>query len=346
MGTKKIAVVGILFVLGLGLYLAFPREVENASKVLSVPKTKQEQTNWCWAGCSSAVFSYYGKKIKQCYIADFAWSKVTCCKSAGPCNKVNSMYGEKGSIVDILKHWCVKSASVASALTFAGCKTEINAQRPFIIRYQWSDGKGHFLVVNGYSTGSSGNDEKLYLMDPGNGSYGFFTYAYVKAKVNHHTWTHTLKSLQKTMQTASWKATNTKPVGSTYSGYPAWKYTLYLTEASGGCGQVVSFYWDFYGPTGSYISRQYNTKEDFAAWFDDCGDGDFQLPRVTKVCSKLWTHLGGQTSGAVKISFVIKCDKGNTITVSRKITLPKYEAPPGLRAGGGQPAVGVVKEER
>jgi len=346
MGTKKIAVVGILFVLGLGLYLAFPREVENASKVLSVPKTKQEQTNWCWAGCSSAVLSYFGKKIKQCYIADFAQSKVTCCSNPSGCNKANSIISGKGCIADILKHWCVNSTGVASVLTFAGCQTEINDKRPFIIRYQWSDGKGHFLVVNGYSTGSSGNDEKLYLMDPWTGTYGFFTYAYVKAKANHHTWTHTLKSLKKTMQTASWKATNTNPTGSTYSGYPAWKYTLYLTEASGGCGQVTSFYWDFYGSTGGYIGRQTNTKEDFALWFDDCGDGDFQLPRVTKVCAKLWTHLGGQTSGAVKISFVIKCDKGNTITVSRKITLPKYEAPPGLRAGGGQPAVGVIKEER
>ena len=345
MGEKKLSVIGVIFVLGLGLFVAFPREVENEDKFLNVPGTKQEQSSWCWAACSSAVLSYFGKTIKQCYIADFAWARKDCCPKTVACNKDNSLYLKKRGVKDVLEHWCVNSAGVANASSFASCKAEIDAKRPFLIRYQWTLGGGHVFVVSGYSTGITGAEKMLYLMDPWRGTHHLYSYEDVKAEVDH-TWSHTLKSLQMTNKAASWKATNTKPLATTFSGYPAWKYTIFLTEASGGCGQVVRMYCDFWGSSSGYIGRQNNTKEDFASWFDDCGDGDFQLPRVTKVCSKLTAHLGGETSGSIKMSFVIKCDKGNTITVSQNIMLPQGAASPGQKEGGGQPAMVVIKEER
>ena len=46
------------------------------AKVLIVPAVSQEQTEWCWAAVSNAVFTYYGKYHPQCEIADF--TRMVC----------------------------------------------------------------------------------------------------------------------------------------------------------------------------------------------------------------------------------------------------------------------------
>lgn len=334
MKTRKAFSINVICFFIVSFFILFPEYLYPETTVLRVPKKSQKQNQWCWAGCSDAVLSFYGKKIKQCYMANFAWSQDDCCSTPANCNSPNSMYGTAGSLQGILKHWCVSSQKVTSSLTFSSVKSEIKNSRPLIIRYGWATGGGHFIVIRGCKVDKSGENEKLYLMDPwpGNG-YGIFSYTYVKHEADHHTWTHTLEKIKKTKSAASWKPSNSRPVaGYTCSGYsPCWKFTLYLKENKGGCGKVEKFYWYFYDKDNKFINSQSNAKKDFSNWFDDCGDGDYQLPRDQKVCADLWVQLGGRTSGYVKLSFVIKCDKGNTVTVSRKFRLPESSSAQGTK---------------
>ena len=178
--------VGILGTVFLG---ALP---SNADTSLSVPETFQEHSNWCWAGSSKAVLDYYQHIVPECSIANWAWGRTDCCGSSDfywnhPCNTANAMYGTSGSLQGILTHWGVNSSAQASSLPQNTAVSEIDAERPFVMRFGWTSGGGHFLV--GYGHSQSGT--YLDYMDPWNG-YTRSLYSWI-VSASDHAWTHTLR---------------------------------------------------------------------------------------------------------------------------------------------------------
>jgi hypothetical protein len=166
------------------------------SQYLRVPQTIQEQDQWCWAGSSSCVLKYYGKNINQCTIAEYtrtvctwhSFGSVNCC--ADPlqgCNYWNYNWGYAGSIQDILQHWGVQNSGVGSAFSTAQIQTELNSQRPFIFRWGWTTGGGHFLVGHGFISATN----QMYYMDPWfNEGLHIASYSWILSN-SDHSWTHT-----------------------------------------------------------------------------------------------------------------------------------------------------------
>lgn len=297
------------------------QNLQAEKKVLNVPNTRQEQTQWCWAGCSQAVLKYYKKTIKQCYMANFARSRRDCCTNPGNCNQPNAMYASAGSLQDILKRWCVGSKPVAKSLPWTTVKKEIKGSKPLIIRYGWATGGGHFIVLRGYE--SRNNNNFCYLMDPWNG-LGTFTYDYVKQKAGHHTWTHTLRRIKLTKRSPRW---NVKHSSLVVLGKSNWRYKIHLKDTRGGCGQVMKWYINHYDEKGNFCGRNDLTKNTFATWFDDCGDPDYQLCRNTEFCCTLYTTLGGRLLGSVEYVFEIKNDDGKKSVKKYRFGLPKSGSP-------------------
>ena len=163
--------------------------------VLNVPEKFQEQNQWCWAGSAQAVLSYYGTTVAQCDMADFArinngWGADNCCSNPTGviCNQPNYMYGTAGSLQAIMVNWGVNSNSMATYLSQPTVGSETDAGRPFVMRFGWYGGGGHFLVGRGLEVNN------VYYMDPwpGNG-YTISTYDWVVYAPTHHDWTHTLQ---------------------------------------------------------------------------------------------------------------------------------------------------------
>jgi hypothetical protein len=250
------------------------------------------------------------------------------------------MYGGGGAIDGILAHWCVRSTGQANVLTFNVCKAEINGKRPFFIRYGWTGGGGHFIVVKGYSDKSKTANAKLSLMDPWYGP-GVFDYSYVVSAADH-AWTHTLNNIKMTKAAADWTLSNSTPTSCYGTGY--WCYEIDIMEFLGGCGKVNKFSWDFYNASKKHIGHQNNTAADFAGWWDSCNDGDIQFPNETKFCGSVYTTLGGLTSGYVKLTFQIKPDKGGMKTKSILIYLPNLWGLSSLKVTDLKtPSVGKVR---
>ena len=167
------------------------------SQYLRVPETIQEYSQWCWAGSSSCVLKYYGKNISQCTIAEYTrvnatwhnFGSVNCCVSATQgCNYWNYNWGHAGSILDILHNWGVNSYGLTAALTTTQIQTEMANQRPFIFRWGWYSGGGHFLVGHGYTASGS----QMYYMNPWFGE-GFHvaSYSWIVDDSITHVWTST-----------------------------------------------------------------------------------------------------------------------------------------------------------
>ena len=165
------------------------------AQILSVPQTIQEQTEWCWAGVSKCILDYYGYPQLQCDIADYArtvitwhnFGSVACCTSpSGSCNYWNYNIGYSGSISDILNHFGnITSYGIGNTISLAQIGQEVSGSRPFIARWAWAAGGGHFVVGHGVS----GND--VYYMNPwfGEGLH-VSTYNWLLNDGNH-SWTHT-----------------------------------------------------------------------------------------------------------------------------------------------------------
>lgn len=166
------------------------------TQYLRVPETIQEQDQWCWAGSSSCVLKYYGLNISQCTIAEYTrqvatwhnFGTVNCCVDPlQGCNYWNYNWGCLGSIEDILHHWGVYNYGVEGVLGMPVCQVEFNAGHPFIFRWGWTGGGGHFLVGHGVDV----NNSMLYYMDPWfNEGLHIASYSWV-VQNSEHTWTHT-----------------------------------------------------------------------------------------------------------------------------------------------------------
>jgi hypothetical protein len=138
------------------------------------------------------ILDYYGGN-SQCNIVAWAINDPDCTTGncyTGTCNVQNYIcyndspdYGiasillNLGGLSNSCGQWVLSQNSVYN---------EIYGGRPFIIRWQWDGGGGHFLVVYAYNGGT------LYLHDPWDGSITG-SYAWVVDGSNHEwDWTVSL----------------------------------------------------------------------------------------------------------------------------------------------------------
>lgn len=175
--------------------MAFASSYSRA-QVLGVGVVAQEQTQWCWAGCSKCILSYYGKTMSQCDIAEYARQQVTwasfgtvnCCANpdAG-CNNPNYEANHAGSIQDILWHFDhIQSVETSGPLTLTQIADQLTNNKLFVEYWDWYTGGGHFVV--GY--GISGNT--IYYMNPWPGEgMSMSTYS-SNVDDGIHKWTYTL----------------------------------------------------------------------------------------------------------------------------------------------------------
>ena len=186
--------------LAIAVTLAASVPASSADVLLSVPLRAQEHDQWCWAGSSNAVLAYYGSGVNQCTTVNWAFGRTDCCGNASfswshACNYWNYMSGNSaygnpnGSLQGIMANWGVNSTLLQSALSQGTSVAEIDAGRPFVIRFGWSGGGGHFLVGYGYDQGGA----YLDYMDPwpGNG-YTKSLYSWT-VSASDHSWTHSLQ---------------------------------------------------------------------------------------------------------------------------------------------------------
>lgn len=189
-----------LRVLILSVVAFFSMNQAQAQRTLDVETTQQEQDQWCWAATSKCLMGYFHKSFSQCEIADYArtriswwdFGSVNCCADATQgCNYWNYMYGTDGSIVDILEHFAgIVTMPYNDNLTYEQTIEQIDADKPFIFRWGWLSGGGHFLVMHGY------DGEYVDYMDPWFGEGKKISlFSWVVADGNHE-WTHTLPITQ------------------------------------------------------------------------------------------------------------------------------------------------------
>ena len=116
------------------------------SDILDLPNKTQEKNQWCWAGVSQAILNYYDFKVSQSAIAQYGTEGA---------NIWNWLYGNSSDptrrgINLILNNWGIGNTYGYYSLSKTQIQNEINAGKPFVIRWGWDTGGGHFIVGRGY----------------------------------------------------------------------------------------------------------------------------------------------------------------------------------------------------
>lgn len=91
----------------------------------------------------------------------------------------------------MLYNWGVNSSAYTYASSWNSVVSDINANKPFVIRFGWTSGGGHIMVGTGYELWN-GDSYVTYMNPwPGEGdSEGLYDWM---VSANDHQWTHTLR---------------------------------------------------------------------------------------------------------------------------------------------------------
>lgn len=172
--------------------ILFLISVSFSANIMDLEEITQQQNQWCWAGCSYTILSYYGESVTQPIIVQYAYGD----SSINQWNWLSGHYDVEyqgvtynpHGINEILDNWNTPNAYGYYYLTETEWKQEVDDGHPFVIRWGWNSGGGHFVVGQGYL--DNGNYQ---IMDPWYGcGYTINTYNWMRTAKNQGNWTHSL----------------------------------------------------------------------------------------------------------------------------------------------------------
>ncbi len=182
-------------------------EAPYAQRLLKYRRVQQKQDQWCWAACSQWILAYhnifpdgYKDDFKaQERIAKYGWvdgrphnmwNWIYTSSENG--RNVNGNVGNGRGINWILPHFGVPVINKQGChYTFSEShyKKSIEEGHPFVVRWQWSNGGGHFVVAMAYLEGGV-----TWIMNPWkDDGIQIHDYDWVK-RAGRHTWDYTLET--------------------------------------------------------------------------------------------------------------------------------------------------------
>jgi hypothetical protein len=135
---------------------------------------EQQQSNWCWAACTSMVCQFYIPKMfsTQCSVATITinhdrllagQTSIDCCNPTVAETTGNSTWG----LLPPLALTGHLANLVWTSMDYAALLNELGNGRPICVQIQWRGGGGHFIVVNGVNY--IPNPDIVWVEDPGSG---------------------------------------------------------------------------------------------------------------------------------------------------------------------------------
>lgn len=156
--------------------------------ILGVILRPQQKSNTCWAASARMVLEFNGSVYDECSLVSYVWG--VCVNNTATIDNIKSILSAKGSLTSTTGNW---------PLRFDEIQTYIGKSQPFIFRWAWSSGGGHFMVGSGWETDDS-NQQWVHYEDPlpvNQGTYAKELYAYVRGGTGYnHTWTHSLYDIR------------------------------------------------------------------------------------------------------------------------------------------------------
>ena len=174
MATLMVALALILT--GIGITTAAAASRNNGANIYI-----QEKSNWCWAAAARTIVrSATGDTSppSQCQLVKWG-------KNSSACSNVTGTFGANVSRALVQGDVLSPGSVTSGAKSFSAVRGEIDSGRLMMIRWGWTSGGGHMLVLRGYNT--SGN--MINYVNPLKSTYQVKSHASLRSGSNY-TWTH------------------------------------------------------------------------------------------------------------------------------------------------------------
>lgn len=144
-----------------------------APKRLRVPLHKQQASEWCWAAVSQGVELLFeaSSDLKQCQVVSRGFKQACCGADGSPvrgpqCNRPGYLH-EALDALGLLARPRGKDRPpyVQGPVAFSTVQREIDRGRPVCVLIHWRDGRGHFVLIDGYSISARGTPY-VFVRDP------------------------------------------------------------------------------------------------------------------------------------------------------------------------------------
>lgn len=147
------------------IHIPATESLDFGGKNLEVGLQAQEQSNWCWAACYSMVFAYYGHPKEQCRIVNM-WHRLDYCCESGACSACNQPIAA-GKVTYGWRAYGYDLTFYASQVTWQALGDSINADKPVEVSLEWTGGKGHLVIVDGWARDLPNERyEFVHVLDP------------------------------------------------------------------------------------------------------------------------------------------------------------------------------------
>ncbi len=135
-------------------YEFYPTGRLRSTRIL-IPRQQQEKDHWCWAACAVMVGKYQTNSTKSqsdvvLYVKHQIIDEGGCDWETNQALYYASDFSKIGAFSDI------------DDFPYSEAVSQINGNRPFIIRMNWNNGKTHMVVGAGYMHGPN----SIYIIDP------------------------------------------------------------------------------------------------------------------------------------------------------------------------------------
>lgn len=156
-------------------------------KTLNVPLIPQQTNVWCWAASGQMTMTYLNSSDStdylQCKQADKEYNCTDCCSNLNcACKKPGHVLIRDYGFNYATTTWNPSDTTVPTDcyLSYDKLSAQINKDMPVIFAWNWVNGGGHVMVVNGYGIQLGTAEQLVYVKNPwppNQGDYQVMTYS-------------------------------------------------------------------------------------------------------------------------------------------------------------------------
>lgn len=169
--------------------------VNAASKSLSVSSITQEKSQWCWVTGPQIIIEYHkGTSPSQCVLVKRGKNIKSCPNEPGNLSQSKKAMSDSGI--------SNSGKTVSKAISYSTIKSNINNDRPILLRKEWKDGKGkktgvgHLAVIYGFNDNSNTDYVRVLKIRSSTSFKTSVSYSNLKNN-SAFAWTHTIYNIKK-----------------------------------------------------------------------------------------------------------------------------------------------------
>lgn len=145
---------------------------------------QQQHANWCWTAVITSLLKYY-KHTDSVISQEELVKRIIERKGAN----YNNYFDSPNVIDSVMSEYGLLNTKINGQVSFDDLAAQIEKKLPIVVRIQWQEGGGHFIVITGCS--NNGTTAMIQIQDPMHGIKELPYQTFSGSYMDKGHWSHT-----------------------------------------------------------------------------------------------------------------------------------------------------------